>query len=261
VILSPDGGQIQGRFDLGILDGPTMDRMFERVQARRAVEGPVFLPFLLVTNRKNIRYITRHLWTTVDELILTPIEKVELAARVEILLRARRLSLETQRMAITDPLTGVHNRRHFFVLAEREMAKIRRTGLTPSVIMLDIDRFKTINDTYGHLVGDQVLVNVAKRCRAMIRESDIFGRYGGEEFIIFLPETALPDAIRVADRMRKEVARSPIVTDTGEEIQVTISMGVSSAEGADTELEALIDSADRALYVAKCAGRNRVMSA
>ena len=139
-------------FDLLIVDGPVLEQLKDNIKARKDTETPVFLPVLLITNRDNVKFITKQLWVTVDEIILTPIEKLELSARIEILLRARRLSLITQKMAITDPLTGLYNRRHFFVITEREISKVKRNGGSITCLMMDIDHFKKVNDTYGHTI-------------------------------------------------------------------------------------------------------------
>jgi len=133
-------------------------------------------------------------------------------------------------------------------------------GQPVSAIMLDIDHFKQVNDTYGHAIGDQVLRAVAKRCGESIRDIDVLGRYGGEEFAVILPSTDLPGAETMAERLRRSVADAPVPTERGD-ITVTISLGVaSSAQGQDDEedVAALLNRADAAMYAAKQAGRNRV---
>ncbi len=244
--------------DLIIVDGLNMNKFKEKIKSRKSAEAPVFLPVLLVTNRENVKYITSQLWIIIDELILTPIEKVELAARIEILLRARNLSTMCQNLAITDPLTGLYNRRHFFKLAEIEISKLKRNKRPCSCFMIDIDNFKSINDTYGHIVGDKVLLEVGKRVKQGIRDYDILARYGGEEFIVFLPEIDLDKAVGVAERIRKNIASSKIEINDEVKIPVTVSIGVASAKGEDVILDKLIKNADKALYLAKYEGKNRV---
>jgi diguanylate cyclase (GGDEF)-like protein len=124
--------------------------------------------------------------------------------------------------------------------------------------MLDIDHFKRVNDTFGHATGDQVLRAVARRCKFTIRDFDILGRYGGEEFAILLPETNLSAGQMVAERLRKEVATAPIDTDR-EALRITISLGVAKASNETSNLSVLLDHADTAMYAAKQSGRNRVM--
>jgi diguanylate cyclase (GGDEF)-like protein len=180
-----------------------------------------------------------------------------LANAAAIALENARLFGEVQRLAITDGLTGTYNRRHFFELAEREMERGRRYGHSVSGIMLDIDHFKQVNDTYGHAIGDQVLRIVAERCSEGIREIDILGRYGGEEFAIILPATGLSGAYSMAERLRRCVADVPALTERGD-LAVTISLGVASSAEGDEGVTALLNRADAAMYEAKQAGRNRV---
>lgn len=165
---------------------------------------------------------------------------------------------ELQRLATTDALTGLYNRGHFFALAKQLAANARSSGEKVSAIMLDIDFFKRINDTYGHSAGDQVLQIVAQRCRNQMRSTDIIGRYGGEEFAIILPQTDDAAAWDVAERLRIYVADTPIRIDRGMLSAVTVSVGVATASGSELQLDQLLDRADNALFAAKRAGRNQV---
>lgn len=164
-----------------------------------------------------------------------------------------------EKLAMIDSLTGLYNRRQLFILGQNEFSRAYRYNHPISVIMLDIDLFKKVNDVYGHLIGDQVLQQIANRCRSILRGSDIIGRYGGEEFLILLPETMVGQAQRIANRIRLLILDHPIVTDRGE-ISVTVSMGISSMEGeCDSKLEWVVDQADQALLQAKESGRNKVV--
>jgi diguanylate cyclase (GGDEF)-like protein len=167
------------------------------------------------------------------------------------------LHSEVQKQAITDTLTGLYNRRGFFELSQREIDRVRRFGHPLSAIMLDIDHFKLVNDTYTHAVGDEVLRLLAERLRNSLREVDILGRYGGEEFVILLPETDLFGACTIAERLRKSVEETGLTTSTGP-ISITVSLGVTRATPSTTDLSELLNQADIALYAAKQAGRNRV---
>ena len=162
-------------------------------------------------------------------------------------------------MATTDPLTGCFNRRYWFDLALRETERSQRFNTPLAIIMTDLDHFKAVNDTYGHLVGDVVLMTVAKRLAENIRSVDVLGRYGGEEFSILLPGAALKEAQRIAERLRRSVAKSAVETEE-RDIPLTISLGVTCLRpGADAvTITDLIEKADKALYNAKQQGRNRV---
>lgn len=179
------------------------------------------------------------------------------ADHVAIAIENARLFAEVQTKAITDALTGLYNRRGLFELGQRELDRLRRFERPLAAIMLDIDDFKEVNDTYSHAIGDQVLKELAARCRVHLREIDILGRYGGEEFAILLPETDRHDAYRVAERIRKHMTDACFQTDHGP-VSITISLGVTAA-GQDTpDLAILLDRADTAMYSAKQSGRNRV---
>lgn len=168
------------------------------------------------------------------------------------------LYAEVQRLATLDALTNVYNRRSLFELGEREFERARRYQLSLSAILLDIDHFKKVNDTYGHTVGDQVLSGIALAISRNIREIDVFGRYGGEEFVVLLPQADTPAARDVAERLRILVAEL-VFTSGRERLSVTISLGVSGIAEDVPSLSALIDRADQAMYAAKQAGRNCVM--
>jgi len=166
---------------------------------------------------------------------------------------------EVERLAFTDHLTGLYNHRHLFHLADREFQRARRYQLPLSVIMLDIDDFKRVNDTYGHAIGDQVLQEVAECCQKELRGVDVIGRYGGDEFVAMLPETGLPAACQAAERLRKSIAEKALDTKSGR-VTVTVSLGVAVLDDEHLTPEILLDRADQALYVAKQSGRNRVRS-
>lgn len=178
-------------------------------------------------------------------------------SQVAIALQNAHLMDKVQKMAITDDLTGVYNRGHFFELAEHVFSQARRYDLPLSVIILDIDHFKKFNDTYGHVVGDQVLANVARVLQNNLRENDTLGRYGGEEFSILMPVTDLPAAQKVAMRLRSCVADSRVETSAGP-VGVKISIGVSQLQEDMPTLLSLINRADQAMYIAKSTGGNKV---
>jgi diguanylate cyclase (GGDEF)-like protein len=181
-----------------------------------------------------------------------------ISTQISMAIENARLFARMETMAITDILTGIYNRRHFFALAEKEFARAFRYHTDLSIIMLDIDHFKRVNDDFGHRSGDQVLQILAKNCSAVLRKPDIFGRYGGEEFAILLPETNSNDASIVAERIRRTIEEIEISSSKGM-IHITASLGLAGiTEPCSTSVEALLDCADQALYVAKQSGRNRV---
>lgn len=168
----------------------------------------------------------------------------------------KRTEEKLSRLAITDPLTGLYNRRHFFTLAEQEYERSVRSGRPLSIVLFDVDHFKTVNDTYGHIVGDQVLETLSNRCRSVLREYDVMARYGGEEFIIMLPEADAVQARRIGERLRTVIADAAITTKAGPAV-VTISLGVAcSQDQSRLSLDQLVDCADQALYAAKQHNRN-----
>lgn len=174
----------------------------------------------------------------------------------------KELEKELYRQASTDMLTGVHNRRSFMALAEQELRRTRRFARSMSVMMVDIDHFKLINDHHGHAVGDIVLQAVVKRLLESLRLSDQLGRLGGEEFSVILPETSLKDAAEVAERARKHLEERPIIANSGKTghtaISCTVSIGVAQLSAQDGTVDDLLNRADEALYRAKNSGRNRV---
>ena len=163
---------------------------------------------------------------------------------------------ELKILAMTDELTGLDNRRQFVEMATRHISYIRRFGGEAALIVLDIDHFKKINDTYGHQVGDDVLKSLVPPIRSQLREVDTFARIGGEEFAVLLPHAGLEMALRVAERIRQAVAKQ-CSESCPEGIELTVSLGVAATEGANAQYDELFDQADKALYAAKQNGRNR----
>jgi diguanylate cyclase (GGDEF)-like protein len=177
-----------------------------------------------------------------------------------LLLQKERAEGEAVRMATMDPLTGAYNRRTFHEIAERELSRIRRAGQPLSIIILDIDHFRPVNENYGNRVGDQVLQKIADIVRAALRKEDMLVRYGGEEFLVMLPEVPGPGAVVVAGRIRKSVEAETIQFE-GKSLRLTVSVGVSARldEGPES-IENLLTRADDALALAKQRGRNRVVA-
>jgi diguanylate cyclase (GGDEF)-like protein/hemerythrin-like metal-binding protein/PAS domain S-box-containing protein len=170
----------------------------------------------------------------------------------------RSLEQELSRQAKTDSLTGLSNRRHFIEMAEQELVRTRRYDNLLSVLMLDLDDFKAINDRYGHEAGDNVLRKVSDVCRLTLRGIDVIGRIGGEEFAILLPETHSKQAQEVAERLRHQIEDAQIFVEPDGVLHVTASIGVTTLNTTDTDVNRLLKLADKALYEAKRTGRNKV---
>jgi diguanylate cyclase (GGDEF)-like protein len=170
------------------------------------------------------------------------------------------VSLENARLyelATLDPLTRLYHRRHFEQRLNEEFRRASRRGRPLSLLFMDIDRFKSVNDTHGHLAGDHVLRDVAAVLPGLARVSDISARYGGEEFVLLTPETTLEEAVSLGERIR-EMVRLLSFEDEGERFTVTVSVGIAALESSMDRPEALVEAADRAMYRAKALGGNRV---
>jgi two-component system cell cycle response regulator len=232
----------------------------------RSLERTRNVPILAIAETDNNARLVRALEIGVNDYLVRPFDKHELLARVRTQIRKKRY---TERLrdnvqwsieaAVTDPLTGLYNRRymetHVGTLVEQAVTR----GKPLSVLVLDIDYFKSINDTYGHDAGDDVLQDFAIRIRKSIRGIDLACRYGGEEFVVVMPETDMAVATMVAERLRRRIAGEPFPIQKGARaIDVTISIGIA-ALGPDDDAPAVIKRADQALYRAKRDGRNRVV--
>jgi diguanylate cyclase (GGDEF)-like protein len=213
---------------------------------------PLRLPLVFEENLLGILWIWGKGLTKPDLPIMSIFAK-----QIGVSLERARLFQEVQSLALTDPLTGLQNRRSLFELGRVELARAKRMKRSFCCMMLDLDHFKKVNDEYGHLIGDHVLQEFARRCKDSVREVDLVARYGGEELIILLPETDRPTSMQVAERLRISIASEPInVFD--KELSVTVSIGVATQDENTTDLETLIARADQAMYIAKHKGRNRV---
>jgi len=167
---------------------------------------------------------------------------------------------QLEKLATTDGMTGLHNRRQFMKLAEAEWSRFQRHGRPLSLLMLDVDYFKSINDRFGHDLGDQVIAHIAALCREDRRVSDIVARIGGEEYALLLPETPIEAAYAVAERLRRNVEVSALLSNS-KGLAVTVSIGVAEAGPGMSGIVDLMKVSDRALYEAKRTGRNRVVRA
>ncbi|HWF63183.1 MAG TPA: PleD family two-component system response regulator [Rhizomicrobium sp.] len=226
------------------------------------------IPILVVVSDGDRRKLTQALEMGVNDYLTRPVDKNELVARVRTQLRKKRyadrlrhnvqLSLE---MAITDQLTGLHNRRYMSRHLDNLLANARRGGRPLAFVIMDIDHFKQVNDTYGHDIGDEVLKEFAGRIAANVRGIDLACRYGGEECVVVMPDTDVAFACSIAERLRQTVEANPVkVSRAPGALNVTISIGIARMEGEGDTAEALLHRADQALYRAKRSGRNRVVA-
>jgi two-component system, cell cycle response regulator len=256
---------------LAILDWmmPGIDGLELCRKIRSREQGP-YRYVLLLTARDDKHDVVAGLEAGADDYLTKPFEVDELRARVRAgkrildlqaaLLHARD---ELQSVAAHDSLTALWNRGAILDLLRGEISRRKRSLDALGVIMADIDHFKKINDTHGHLVGDAVLQEVARRLALSLRRYDSVGRYGGEEFLLVLPACNAPNSLTSAERLRHCIADQPVQTSAGQ-IPVTLSLGVASVEQGEKETpdcEAFLRRADEALYVAKDRGRNRVETA
>ena len=233
-----------------------------------ALEDPLFKDNPLVTSAPNIRFYAGIPLTSPQGYNLGTLCIIDTKPRfltsdqIDILRDLSRVvvdAFELRTLASLDCLTGLKRRNSFMAAATAEMARAERYGHNFSVIALDIDHFKQVNDRYGHAVGDLVLQHVAQICQANLRRVDTAGRFGGEEFIILLPETDLDDAIRVGERIRITI-EDAVTRDSGNFIHVTTSVGVADKLGTDAkDVHTILTEADKMLYEAKSGGRNCTM--
>ncbi|MBY3486791.1 PleD family two-component system response regulator [Rhizobium laguerreae] len=235
----------------------------------RSLERTRFLPILIITEQGADEMVVRALDLGVNDYIIRPVDPNELVARSLTQIRRKRYNdrlrasvKQTIELAVTDPLTGLYNRRyldnHLNVLFNRSMAR----GRPLSVLITDIDRFKHVNDTYGHDGGDEVLREFSNRVRSTIRGADLACRYGGEEFVVVMPDTSPEIAAAVAERLRAAIESAPfMLKHSGEALNVTASFGIASRIASVLTPGQLMKQADLALYEAKNTGRNRVVAA
>ena len=267
----PEKALLTARGPVDLIVVNTLARTFDglRFAAQiRSDEATRHLPMLGVVDPDERPRLVKALEIGINDILSRPIDPQELAARVRTQIKRKRYtdflrdnldhSLE---LAVTDQLTGLHNRRYMSGQLGALVTRAARGGDPVSALMIDIDHFKKINDSFGHDIGDEVLREFAVRLASNVRAVDLPVRYGGEEFTVIMPDTKIEDAQRIAERIRLHVAGSPFRVSNGDELlMVTISIGVAATVGPDDTAEALIKRADEAVYEAKAAGRNMVIA-
>ncbi len=232
----------------------------------RTLEQARTLPIILIAEESDRPRVVRGLDLGVNDFIMRPVERNELSARVRTQIRRHRYANElrqsvnnTLALAVTDEMTGLYNRRYFDRHLAIMMEKAREQSRDMAVMMIDMDFFKSVNDNFGHDVGDAVLKEFALRLRRNIRGVDLACRYGGEEFVVLMPDTDFRQAQSVAERVRSAVAERGFEVLSGRSLPITVSVGLSMNEGEPDTPELMIKRADVALYRAKREGRNRVV--
>ena len=226
------------------------------------------VPILVVVSDGDRRKLNQALEMGVNDYLTRPVDKNELVARVRTQLRKKRyadrlrhnvqLSLE---MAITDQLTGLHNRRYMSRHLDNLILQSQKSSKPLAFVIMDIDFFKAVNDTHGHDIGDEVLQEFARRIAANVRGIDLACRYGGEEFVVVMPDTDVAYAYSVAERLRRSIETTPVeISRAPGKLNITISIGIAGSETGGDTADALLHRADQALYRAKKSGRNRVVA-
>ncbi len=220
---------------------------------------------ILVVEDGRIETAAKGLELGASDYIFAPFDSNEMMARLGSQMRRKKYSdllrsnvQDSLRMAVIDPLTGLYNRRYALQHMSRIADRSAETNLPYAVMMMDLDKFKSVNDTYGHAAGDEVLKEFARRLQENLRGVDLVARFGGEEFMIVMPDTNETEAGFAAERLRKSVDARAFSLPDGKKIDVTVSIGVAFGLGNDRTLESLLGQADKALYDSKTGGRNRV---
>jgi diguanylate cyclase (GGDEF)-like protein len=249
------------------LEMPGMDgfRFLQMLSGREELQN---IPVIMLTGREDQEIKVRLLGQGASDYVTKPFDPGELLARVKIQIKIKTLqdslrqsNLRLQELAATDPLTGLANRRTLMDCLDREFRRSQRNGSPLSLLMVDVDHFKRVNDSFGHQQGDRALVTLAALLQKHLRPYDLAARFGGEEFSLVLPETPMAEALKVADRLRQATPELAFAGTLGR-LRLTISIGAAAFPGSDIRnVEDLIRQADDALYVAKRNGRNRVETA
>ncbi len=234
----------------------------------RSLERTRNLPILIIVEPHDNARLLRGLDMGINDYLMRPVDKNELLARVYTQLKRRRYTeqlrenvQQSMQMAVTDPLTGLYNRRYMETHLATLLDQTTNRGKSVSILVIDIDYFKAVNDSHGHDIGDQVLQEFAERIRSNIRTIDMACRFGGEEFVLVMPDTDMSLAYKIGERLRQIIASAPfdVVTDEPA-LDITISIGISSLHGPDDTPDDILKRADQALYRAKRDGRNRVVA-
>lgn len=257
--------RLEQDFDLAIIDGPMLKRLQSKVRKRREAEAPVFLPFLLLTVRRKGNIPVRALGKLVDDVIVKPVHRAELLARLENLLRHRELSLQYKkehdtvtRLNVTDDVTGFHNTRYLRRYMDKFFGAAKLRGKRLSLVFFDVDNFKETVDTYGHQMGSKILREIAQAVNRVLDPEDRIVRYGGDEFVVVLPGQDKIDAALKVEAMREAISETEFLDKEELFVRVTASFGMATFPHDAKDEEGLLAAADECLFESKRQGKNRI---
>jgi len=256
---------LNGNFDLVIIDGPSLKELRSLVRARRKAEDPAFLPFLLLTVRRRSSVPSRHLGRVVDDLIFRPLNEKELQARVANLLRMRRWSLDLKKehdrvmkLAVTDDVSGFNNTRYLHRYLDRLLDASGGKAAPVCLVFFDLDNFKHLVDSQGHVYGSKALREVAQTVARVLDNDDRLVRYGGDEFIVILPRQGKQEAVLKVARMKQAIDSTAFLQKEAVNAHLTASFGMACCPGDARDKHGLLAAADRCLFQSKAAGKNRI---
>jgi diguanylate cyclase (GGDEF)-like protein len=253
------------RFDLAIVDGPSLKQFQSKIRSRRNAEEPVLLPFLLLAYSRANSRPTRHLGKLVDDLIVRPMDEIELRARVANLLRLHRLSVELKKehdrvlkLSVTDDVSGFNNTRYLHRYLDRFLSAPEAHDQELSLVFFDLDNFKRVVDTHGHLHGSKILKEVAQAISKELDEDDRIVRYGGDEFVVILPRQSKGQALAKVQRMKRALVKTPFLQKEKIDAHVTASFGLATFPHDAHDKRELLAAADDCLFRSKSDGKNRI---
>jgi two-component system cell cycle response regulator len=256
---------LEENFDLAIIDGPMLKQLKSKVRKCREAKAPVFLPFLLLTVRRKGNIPTRALGKLVDDVIVKPVHRTELLARVVNLLRRRELSMvykkehdTVTRLVVTDDVTGYHNTRYLRRYMDKFFGAQKLRGKRLSLVFFDIDDFKNVVDTYGHQMGSKVLREIAQAVNKVLAPEDRIVRYGGDEFVVILPGQDKTAAAMKVEAMREAIGDTEFLDKEQFFVRVTASFGMATFPHDAKDEEGLLAAADECLFESKREGKNRI---
>jgi diguanylate cyclase (GGDEF)-like protein len=265
IILPNQEQPFQEEADLVIIDGPSLKHLRGKVKAIRRAQEPAFLPFLLLTVRRRGSMPGRHLGTVVDDLLVRPLTEKELQARVANLLRMRRWSLDLQKehdrvmkLAVTDDVSGFKNTRYLHRYLDRQLENPSAKTGALSLVFFDLDNFKHLVDTHGHLCGTKALREVAQAVDKVLEEDDRIVRYGGDEFIVILPRQDKDEAVAKVEKMKAAINSATFLQKENVFAHLTASFGLASYPADAINKHELLAAADRCLFESKNSGKNRI---